>query len=123
MKKLIKLNLIVLLLIAVIGITACGKKESEQEPVVVHASSDELVGKWKGTGDEISTLTLGSNGSYKDIAGELSVIGTYTVDEIAGTLTVNEKDYGLVFTYSYELDGDNLTLQLDGGLPRTFARQ
>ena len=123
MKKNTKLSLIVLVLISVMGITACGKKESEPEPVVVHASSDELVGKWKGTGNEISTLTLGSNGSYKDIAGELSVIGTYTVDEISGTLTVNEKDYGLVFTYSYELDGDDLTLQLDGGLPRTFARQ
>lgn len=26
-------------------------------------------------------------------------------------------------TYSYELDGDDLTLRMDGGLPRTFARQ
>ena len=123
MKRIIKTGMIVFLLIMVIGIAACGNKESDQESAVVHASSDELVGKWKGTGNEISTLTLGSNGSYKDIAGELSVIGTYTVDEISGTLTVNEKDYGLVFPYRYELDGDNLTLQMDGGLPRTFARQ
>lgn len=123
MKRITKSGMIVFLLIMVIGIAACGNKESDQESAVVHASNDELVGKWKGTGNEISTLTLGSNGSYKDIAGELSVIGTYTVDEISGTLTVNEKDYGLVFTYSYELDGDSLTLQMDGGLPRTFARQ
>ena len=51
------------------------------------------------------------------------IIGTYTVNSSAGTLTVNESEYGMVFTYSYELSGDNLTLQMEGGLPRSFARQ
>jgi hypothetical protein len=68
-------------------------------------------------------LTLGSDGTYKDVAGELSIIGTYTVDEVYGTLDVSEKEYGMSFSYSYELSGDNLTIQLNGGLPRTFVRQ
>ncbi|MBP3754151.1 MAG: hypothetical protein J6I66_04775 [Lachnospiraceae bacterium] len=45
---------------------------------------------------------MGADGSYKDVAGDISIIGTYTVDSINGTLTVNEKEYGMVFTYSYE---------------------
>ncbi len=64
-----------------------------------------------------------SDGSYKDIVDDISVIGTFTVDSIAGTLTVKESEYGMVFKYSYVLSGDNLTLQLSGGLPRTFTRQ
>ena len=123
MKKSAKILTTVLLLSIVFNITACGKNEPEQIPVETHASSAELVGKWKGTGKEISTLTLGADGSYKDIADIASIIGTYTVDEIAGTLTVNESEYGMVFTYSYDLSGNDLTLQLDGGLPRTFTKQ
>ncbi len=38
------------------------------------------MGKWKGTEGEVSTLTLGATGSYKDDAGDLYMIGTYTVD-------------------------------------------
>ena len=123
MKRIVKLSLVILMLIMVIAFAGCGKKEDDQQPAETHASSAELIGKWKGTGNEVSTLTLGSDGTYKDIAGDASVIGTYTVDEVSGTLTVNEKEYGLVITYSYELDGNDLTLQMNGGLPRTFAKQ
>jgi hypothetical protein len=51
------------------------------------------------------------------------MVGTYKVDSTAGTLTVNESEYGMVFTYSVELSGNDLTLQLDGGLPRTFTKK
>ena len=87
------------------------------------ASAEELVGTWRGIGGEPSTLTLGEDGSYSDVADFASIIGTYTVDSAAGTLTVNESEYGMVFTYAYELSGDHLTIQLEGGLPRNFSRK
>ena len=123
MKRIVKVLSVVITVMMVLCMTACGNKEEEQAEEAVHASADELVGKWKGTGGEISILTLGSDGSYKDVAGDLSIIGTYTVDSTAGTLTVYEKEYGMVFTYSYDLTDDTLTLQLSGGNPRTFVKK
>lgn len=123
MKKAIKILTTALLLTMFLCVTACGKDETEQTATVTHASAEELIGKWKGCGNEISTLTLGAKGSYSDVAEGVSITGTYTVDSISGTLTVKEKEYGMVFTYSYDLSGDNLTLQMDGGNPRTFVKQ
>ena len=127
MKIKVKLFSAVVLLVMIICVSGCSKDENNQDNNQVsettHASRADLIGKWKGTGNEISTIILGSDGSYKDAVDDLSVIGTYTVDSAAGTLTVNESEYGMVFTYSYELSGDNLTLQLKGGLPRTFTKQ
>ena len=127
MKIKVKLFSAVVLLVMVICVSGCSKDENNQDNNQVsettHASRADLIGKWKGTGNELSTITLGSDGSYKDAVDDLSVIGTYTVDSTAGTLTVHESEYGMVFTYSYELSGDNLTLQLNGGLPRTFTKQ
>ena len=123
MYRIVKMISIVLMMVMVICCSACGKGENNQTSGGTHASSAELVGKWKGTGNEISTITLGADGSYKDVADGVSIKGTYIVDSTEGTLTVNESEYGLVITYSYELSGDNLTLQMNGGLPRTFARK
>ncbi len=123
MSKFGKVLSVVLMLAMVFCITACGKDNSELVTEESQVSSADFVGTWKGTGNEISTLTLGANGSYKDVAGDVSIIGTYTINASEGTLTVNESEYGLVFTYAYELSGDNLTLQMNGGLPRTFAKQ
>lgn len=127
MKKSLKFLYIGILLVMIICITGCSKEgdsqDNDQVSEITHAPRADLIGKWKGTGNEISTIILGIDGSYKDAVDDLSVIGTYTVDSAAGTLTVNESEYGMVFTYSYELSGDNLTLQLKGGLPRTFTKQ
>ena len=123
MRNNIKRFIIVLLLMMTLCFAACGDENNDQSTEASHASSASLVGTWKGTGNEISTLTLGDDGSYKDVADDVYVNGTYTVDTATGTLTVNESEYGLVFTYSYELTEDNLTLQLKGGLPRTFVKQ
>ena len=104
---------------------ACGPKEEEAEEVtenVTPINADDLVGTWKGVNGEISTLTLGKNGTYLDDAGDLSISGTYTVDTVSNTMTVNESEYGMVFTYSCTLDGNVLTLQLDGGKARTFCK-
>ena len=123
MKQFVKIISIVLMLFIVLSISACGEPEETSTQISGSSfSAADLVGKWKGTGDEISTLTFGSNGSYKDDAGFAVVEGTYTVDEEAGTITVHEKDYGLVFVYNVELYGKNLTIQTDFGLPRTFSK-
>ena len=126
MKKSVKIFLTMLLLVVTFCLAACDKEEStenEQATTKVHASASELVGKWKGTEGEVSTLTLGATGSYKDDAGDLYMIGTYTVDSAAGPLTANESEYGMVITYSYDLTGNTLTLQMNGGLPRKFIKQ
>ena len=124
MKKHYKFFIVGILLVMILCIAGCSKEDdTKTSETTTHASRDELIGKWKGTGHEISTIIIGSDGSYKDAVDDLSVIGTYTVDSTAGTLTVHESEYGMVFTYSYELSGDNLTLQLNGGLPRTFTKQ
>ena len=73
-------------------------------------------------GDEISTVTFGKNGSYKDDAGSIYMEGTYSVNEEAGTITVIEKQDGLVFVYNVELSGDTLIIQTANGKPRTFTR-
>ncbi len=112
-----------LLLFMIFCFSACGENNSDQAAEKVQVSAADFYGTWKGTGQELSTLTLGADGSYRDIADGVSIIGTYTVDTASGTLTVNESEYGMVFTYGYELSGDDLTLQLNGGRPRTFVRQ
>ena len=112
------------MLFIVLSISACGESaDTAAQNTGSLFSASDLVGKWKGTGEEISTLTFGRDGSYKDDAGFAVVEGTYTVDEDAGTITVNEKEYGLVFVYSVELSGNNLTIQTDFGLPRTFTKK
>ena len=112
------------MLFIVLSISACGESDdAAAQSTGSSFSASDLVGKWKGTGEEISTLTFGRDGSYKDDAGFAVVEGTYTVDEDAGTITVNEKEYGLVFVYSAELSGNNLTIQTDFGLPRTFTKK
>jgi hypothetical protein len=124
MKKIIKIIPIVLMLFVIMSISACGEPaDTAAQTGGSSFTAADLVGKWVGTGDEISTLTFGKNGSYKDDADIAVIEGTYTVDEAAGTLTVYEKDYGLVFVYSVELSGKNLTIQTDYGLPRTFRKK
>ena len=126
MNNFIKIISAVLVLFVVLSFSACGGSADTSASAQTAGSSfsaADLVGKWKGTGDEISTITFGKNGSYKDDAGIAVVEGTYTVDEAAGTITVNEKEYGLVFVYSVELSGNDLTIQTDYGLPRTFKKK
>lgn len=114
-----------ILLMFVLCLTACGDSTDTdtQADTAEQASAADLVGTWKGTAGEISTLTLGSNGSYMDDAGDVYVNGTYTVNTSEKTITVNESEYGLVFVYSYELADNTLTIQMNGGLPRKFIKQ
>lgn len=125
MKKAVRIVAITLMLALALSFAACGKKaESEPEPVVTNkATIQDLYGTWKGIGGEISTVSFSKDGNYKDDAGDnLYIIGTYTVDEDAQTITVNESEYGMVFVYNFTIDGNKLTLQMDGGLPRSFTK-
>lgn len=125
MKKAVRIVAITLILVLALSFAACGKKaEPEPEPVVTNkATIQDLYGTWKGIGGEISTVSFSKDGNYKDDAGDnLYIIGTYTVDEDAQTITVNESEYGMVFVYNYTIDGNKLTLQMDGGLPRSFTK-
>ena len=125
MKKAERIVAITLMLVLALSFAACGKKaEPEPEPVVMNkATIQDLYGTWKGIGGEISTVSFSKDGNYKDDAGDnLYIIGTYTVDEDAQTITVNESEYGMVFVYNYTIDGNKLTLQMDGGLPRSFTK-
>lgn len=114
-----------ILLMFVLCLTVCGDSTDTdtQADTAEQTSAADLVGTWKGTAGEISTLTLGSNGSYMDDAGDVYVNGTYTVNTSEKTITVNESEYGLVFVYSYELADNTLTIQMNGGLPRKFIKQ
>ena len=59
-----------LVLLIVLSISACGgSADVAEETGGSPFKAADLVGKWKGTGDEISTITFGKNGSYKDDAG------------------------------------------------------
>ena len=127
MNKFVKVLFASLLLPVALSVLACGKTEVPEEEstgTVQIIKAEDLVGTWKGTGDEISTVTFGANGSYLDDAGDgLYIKGTYRLDIIDDTITVYESEYGMTFTYDVTLSGDELTLQLSGGKPRTFIRQ
>ena len=126
MKKSVKIFFAALLLPLVLGVLACGKTEVPEEETheaFTPLNAEDLYGTWKGTGNEISTVSFGQNGYYLDDAGDISMEGTYFVDTIEHEVIVTEKEYGMTFTYHVDLSGDNLTLQVDGGLPRTFIRK
>lgn len=126
MKKLIKVFLPVLLL--AVGMTtafACGTKAEEEEASVENTTSinaDDLLGTWKGVEGEISTLTFANNGTFSDDAGDIYMSGTYSVDTVSNTITVNESEYGMTFVYNCTLEGNVLTIQVDGGKPRKFCK-
>ena len=125
MRKFVKTISIVLMLLTILCLTACGDPKEEESAKLSGSPFEktDLIGQWKGTGDEISTVTFTKDGNYLDDAGSISMEGTYTVNEQAGTITVHEKDYGMVFVYYVELSDKNLTIQTDNGRPRTFIKK
>lgn len=89
------------------------------------SGGNELVGTWEGTGDEGATITFKSNGNFseKGISKDADMSGTYTIDETNKRVVCTEKEYGLVFDYNYTISGNDLTLQMDIGYPRTFTKK
>ncbi|MBQ7990953.1 MAG: hypothetical protein IJ080_01885 [Oscillospiraceae bacterium] len=117
----------ILMLLLCLTMTAplagCDSSRGNTLSSVSDADKSGLIGTWKGTGNEISTITFNSDGTYRDDAGSAVIAGPYEVDTQAMTVTVTDEEYGLVFRYSYTVSGDDLTLQMEGGLPRTFRKQ
>ena len=129
MKKFLKVLSAVLVLSIGLTTVACGTKADADDVVEEDTvtsdpiSEDILAGTWKGVDGEPSTLTLTKTGGYDDNAGDgLYIRGSYTVDAISNTMTVNESDYGMTIKYNVTLEGKVLTLQMDGGLPRKFCK-
>ena len=120
---------LILIILMTLCLAACGGHDDEETTTETEAQSlqpfnrDDLVGTWKGTQGEPSTLTLGKNGSYRDVADFASIIGSYIVDPALRTITVNESEYGRVFVYHFELSDNELTIQTNGGLPRHFVKE
>ena len=126
MKKTVRIIAIAMLMLVVLSALACGKKEDTapaSESAVAASSVEDLWGTWKGIDGEISTVSFAKSGAYRDDAGDgLYVAGTYKVDEAAQTIIVNESEYGMVFEYHFTIDGNVLTMQLDGGKARKFVK-
>ena len=116
MKKLIVLLMSAVLCLALAG---CGSSSGTEAA----ATDNELIGTWRGTGNEPSIITFKSDGTCTDDAGDIVIKGPYTIDESAKTVTVYDEEDGLVFEYSYKITGTDLTLQMEYGLPRTFSKQ
>jgi uncharacterized lipoprotein YehR (DUF1307 family) len=124
MKKYTKLVFALLACLLIFSIAACGKKADDSATSV---SSDpilasDLIGSWKGTGEELSTVTFREDGTYRDDAGDIYISGTYEFDALSRTVTVHENEYGMTFTYYVTLSGNNLTMQISGGKVRTFSK-
>ena len=126
MKKTVKIISITMILVLVLSAFACGKKEepAQESTTTGTATAEDLLGTWTGTAGEISTVSFSKSGSYMDNAGDgLYISGTYTVNEADQTVTVNEDEYGMVFVYHYTVDGNKMTLQIDGGKVRNFIKK
>lgn len=132
MKKTTKILSITLLLVLAVSLTACvkpdgpntnsGSGSTEQAAASDPIKAADLIGTWKGTDGEPSTMTFYKDANYLDDAGMAKIEGTYSVDEALQTITVYEKDYGMTFTYHMKMEGEKLVIQLDGGLPRKFVK-
>ena len=105
------------------GCNGGGDKDKSAAPTV---DPSVFVGTWKGTGNETATLTFSADGKIKDVTNldgtVYSITGTYTVDSEENYVYVEEDEYGLTFAYRYTISGNDLTLQMEGGNPRTFRK-
>ena len=124
-KRMSVLTALLMIFLMCVAVGCGGKSESNgNNGGGSTASKEDLIGVWNGIGNnDKEMITFKKDGSFKEeYDGEVINTGSYTVDESQQTVTCKEKDYGLVFTYQYTLDGDQLTIQIEGGLPRTFQK-
>lgn len=126
MKKFSRTLLICLVsAIFALSLTACGgdKKDTEESTTAAALRGgkiEDLYGTWKGT--QGGTFTFSEDGTCLDQYDSIKIEGTYSVDEILGTISVTDSETGMTFTYSYVIDGNSLTIQMGGGLPRKFTK-
>ena len=116
MSKQIKSFSLVLLLLAIFGITACGGNKD----------TGKFIGSWKclGSNGNQTTITFNSDGSWtRHVVSGLNpggqdYTGKYVIDEDEKTLTVkidplpgDRMPYATEVFYHYTLTGDSLTLR------------
>ena len=116
--------LLVLMMCFAVGCGDKNENNSNGSDEQTQTSKDALIGEWKGIGNNSKEfITFKKDGSYNEgYDGEVINRGSYSVNESNQTVTCTEKDYGMTFEYHFTLDGDNLTIQLSNGLPRTFQK-
>ena len=111
MKKCIKVLSVTLLAAAVLGMASCSR-----------GPKNALVGTWSGIEGENATITFTNEGTCKDISGNVKIEGTYKIDEDEKTVIVFDDATETGYRYFYDVSEDNLTLQMEYGLPRSFER-
>ena len=127
MKKNIMIALLLCIVLCLTGCNGGGESDKTTQSASATASSGVLLGTWKGTGDEHSTITFGTDGRCKDDFNydgiQIVTAGPYTINEADSTVLIHDDEYGLDFLYTYTISGNDLTMQLEGGNPRTFRKQ
>lgn len=117
------------LLILATGAAACSNKAETAETgneaaETVTVTREDLYGTWTGIGNETGgTLSFSKDGQCRDSHGDLAIAGPYSLDEAAQTLTVTDTEIGMNFTYDITMENDQLTIQMNGGNPRTFVKK
>ena len=113
MKKWIKMSALLLALVMILGLTACG------------GSKDALSGTWSAELGEDGVITWTFNGKGKCTMGNayMKQNGTYTVD--GDQLTVTLESWSEPSTYTFSLDGNSLTMNENSGygISGTFTKK
>ena len=112
MKKCIKILSVTLLAAAVLSMASCSR-----------GPKNALVGTWSGIEGEEGTITFTNEGTCKDVSGNIKIEGKYTIDEDKKTVIVYDDATETGFRYFYDVSDENLTIQMEYGLPRTFSRE
>ena len=112
MKKCIKGLSIALLMFSVLSMAACTR-----------GPKNALVGTWSGIGGESGTITFTNEGTCQDVSGNVKIEGSYTIDEDKKTVIVYDDATETGFRYFYDVSDENLTIQMEYGLPRSFERE
>ena len=113
MKKWIKMSALLLALVMILGLTACG------------GSKDALSGTWSAELGEDGVITWTFNGKGKCTMENayMKQNGTYTVD--GDQLTVTLESWSEPSTYTFSLDGNSLTMNENSGygISGTFIKK
>ena len=113
MKKWIKMSALLLALVMILGLTACG------------GSKDVLSGTWSAELGEDGVITWTFNGKGKCTMENayMKQDGTYSIED--DQLTVTLESWSEPSTYTFSLDGNSLTMNENSGygISGTFTKK
>lgn len=137
--KLKIISLVLSLILAATLLAACGKESTEStesatepataatvdEPFSFPEDADALAGSWTVTADNMS-MNFFFNGSGRGTASSLgrNMKMAYEIhdDEVIVVLYYPETEETATFVFTYEVNGDELTLTTSDGLVQVFTR-